>query len=142
MSHCGSPPPHSTTFLPPTHSPFLSLFHSHSFHVSPPRTLSPPPFLSVFHVCLTTSSERCSVKQGPVCSQARLVLASSLFTCVPGSCRPALCNSSVLFVLPAWILFILAVDILVLYLSCICPSSNTHIQAHTNTLMDVCAHLC
>ena len=116
MSHCASlrppppPPPPSSLppSLPPTHSPFSLSFTLILFIcLSPsPPTLSAPLSLSLslslslflslsfFGVSLSISSEQCSVKQGPVCSQARLVLASSLFTCVPGSCRPALCNSS------------------------------------------------
>ena len=109
---CQSSPPSatSTTFLPPSLpltllflSLLLSFFSSVSLHHPPPTLLlslslsvSLSLFLSLsfFGVSLSISSERCGVKQGPVCSQARLVLASSLFTCVPGSCRPALCNSS------------------------------------------------
>lgn len=77
------PPPttHTHTFtslLPPSLPLALlfSLFHSHSFYLSPPRRLSASP-LSLFSVRASPPSVASGVKQGPVCSQALLVPASS-----------------------------------------------------------------
>lgn len=94
MSHCASTTPHPThthphTHLhqpPPSHPPTRSSFLSftHSFYLSPPRSLFASP-LSLSLLCAPLLRRRRwraggqpgGVKQGPVCSQALLVPASS-----------------------------------------------------------------
>lgn len=122
---CQSSPPSatSTTFLPPslppTHSPFSLSFTLILFIcLSPsPPTLSAPLFLS-FSLCLSSVCLSPSVVSGAVLNRGLFVHKHALswplpYLLVSRAAVALLCvTAQPLFVLPAWILFILAVDIL------------------------------
>ena len=130
---CQSSPPSatSTTFLPPSLPPshslsFFSLFYSHSFHLSlsiTPHPLCSSPSLSLslflsFSLCLSSVCLSPSVVSGAVLNRGLFVHKHALswplpYLLVSRAAVALLCvTAQPLFVLPAWILFILAVDIL------------------------------
>lgn len=139
---CQSPPSFpffSTNFLPPT--PSYSLILSHCLPPSSPHPVFPFSRLSFFLSFLSALPLRAVKTQALFVHKHASSWPLPLFTGVPGSCRPALCNSSALFVLPptpppppnAQILFILAVDILLTGPSRVCRSSNTDAQTQLRT---------
>lgn len=93
---CQSPLPSLPT-LPPSSLPLPPSLLYFLSHCPPPHTHTHVSFLLSFcppvfsHVSPSIIGERLSVKQGPVCSQARLVLASFPIYLCPGQLSPLLC---------------------------------------------------